>query len=56
VSQIGNSSFALAYKVIRCADKVVLAEAQTVQVMLDFESGRPRALRPQTQAWLKGQG
>jgi len=55
VSQIGNSSFALAYKVIRCADKVVLAEAQTVQVTMDFATQRPRPIRPQTLAWLKTQ-
>ena len=54
--QVGTTSFTLAYRVVRQPDAVVLAEAQTVQVMLDFESGRPRALRPQTQAWLKGQG
>jgi len=55
VSQIGNSSFALAYKVVRSTDKVVLAEAQTVQVTMDFMTQRPRPIRPQTLAWLKTQ-
>jgi acyl-CoA thioester hydrolase len=54
-AHVGNTSFALAYKVVRDTDGVVLAEAQTVQVMVDFASGRPRALRPPTLAWLKTQ-
>lgn len=54
-THLGHTSFSLAYKVIREQDGVVLAEAQTVQVMVDFETGRPRALRPQAQSWLKSQ-
>ncbi len=51
----GTTSFSLAYKVVRGKDEVVLAEGQTVQVMMDFATGRPRALRPETQAWLRSQ-
>jgi len=52
---VGNTSFALAYKVVRARDEVVLAEAQTVQVMMDFATQRPRPVRPQTLAWLRTQ-
>jgi acyl-CoA thioester hydrolase len=55
VTQIGNSSFALGYKVIRTPDEVVLAEAHTVQVTMDFQTQRPRPIRPETLAWLKTQ-
>ena len=55
VNQIGNTSFSLAYKVIRDTDQVVLAEAQTVLVTMDFQTNRPRPIRPQTLAWLKTQ-
>ena len=54
-AHLGRTSFALAYQVIRQTDGVILAEAQTVQVMVDFASMRPRTLRPQTEAWLKTQ-
>ena len=55
VTQIGNTSFALSYKVVRDPGEVVLSEAQTVQVSMDFQTQRPRAIRPQTLAWLKTQ-
>ena len=54
-SHVGHTSFSLAYKLLRAKDDVVLAEGQTVQVMMDFATQRPRAVRPQTQAWLKAQ-
>jgi acyl-CoA thioester hydrolase len=54
-AHLGRTSFTLAYKVIREPDGVMLAEAQTVQVMVDFATMRPRALRPTTEAWLKSQ-
>jgi acyl-CoA thioester hydrolase len=54
-AHLGHTSFALAYRVIREPDGVILAEAQTVQVMVDFSTMRPRVLRPQTEAWLKTQ-
>ena len=54
-TQVGHTSFSLGYRVVREKDAVVLAEAQTVQVMLDFNSQRPRPLRPKTAAWLKTQ-
>jgi len=54
-THLGHTSFALAYQVIRETDGAILAEAQTVQVMVDFASMRPRIQRPQTAAWLKTQ-
>ncbi len=54
-THMGHTSFALAYKVIRETDGVILAEAQTVQVMVDFTNMRPHILRAQTEAWLKTQ-
>ncbi len=53
---VGHTSFTLAYRVIRTKDEVVLAEGQTVQVMMDFATQRPRPVRPATQAWLRTQG
>jgi len=32
-----------------------MAEGQTVQVMMDFKTGRPRPLSAAAVAWLKGQ-
>jgi len=54
-SHVGHTSFSLAYKVVRVKDDVVLAEGQTVQVMMDFATQRPKPVRPQTQAWLRTQ-
>ena len=54
-AHLGRTSFALAYQVVREGDGVLLAEAQTVQVMVDFATLRPRALDPRTIAWLKTQ-
>jgi len=54
-AHVGHTSFALAYKVIRTRDEVVMAEGQTVQVMMDFGTGRPRPVRAKTLAWLREQ-
>ena len=54
-AHVGHTSFSLAYKVVRGRDEVILAEGQTVQVMVDFASNRPKPIRPQTQAWLQAQ-
>jgi len=54
-SHVGHTSFSLAYKVVRTRDEVILAEGQTVQVMMDFSTQRPKALRPPTLAWLRHQ-
>jgi acyl-CoA thioester hydrolase len=51
---IGNASFTLVCQVIR-QDGVVMADARTVQVMLDFSTMRPRALGAETRAWLETQ-
>jgi len=54
-TKVGNSSFDLAYRVLRGADGAVFAEAKTVQVMLDFETGRPAPLTSEARAWLAQQ-
>lgn len=54
-THVGSSSFAVGYTVLRERDQVVLAEAQTVQVMMDFRQHRPRALSAQAVAWLNTQ-
>ena len=54
--QIGTSSFSLGFLVLREKDDVVLAEGQTVQVMLDFKTNRPRPISDEAQIWLKAQG
>ena len=54
-TQVGNTSFTLGCKVVRSTDGVVMAEGQTVQVMMDFKTGRPRPLSAAAVAWLKGQ-
>ena len=55
-TRIGNTSFDLAYRVFRGQDEVLLAEARTVQVMLDFRINRPSPIFEETRTWLKGQG
>ncbi|HJW09896.1 MAG TPA: thioesterase family protein [Holophagaceae bacterium] len=54
-TRIGNSSFDLAYRVIKAQDGALLAEARSVQVMLDFAAERPMPLRPETRRWLESQ-
>lgn len=54
-THVGHTSFSLGYRVVRIPDDVVLAEGQTVQVMMDFATQRPRPIRAQTQAWLRAQ-
>ncbi|MBP1625748.1 MAG: thioesterase superfamily protein [Holophagaceae bacterium] len=53
--QVGTSSFTLGFKVLREKDGVVMAEGQTVQVMMDFEHQRPQAIPADAVAWLKAQ-
>jgi acyl-CoA thioester hydrolase len=53
--RLGNSSFTLAYQVLREPDGELLAEARTVQVMMDFATMRPRAMSPGAKAWLDAQ-
>lgn len=55
-TKVGNSSFELAYRVLRGADNAVFAEAKTVQVMLDFTTNRPTPLTEGARAWLASQG
>ncbi len=53
-SRLGRTSFDLAYRVL--ADGALAAEGRTVQVMLDFEAGRPKALSSEVRAWIETQG
>ena len=53
--RVGRTSFDLHYRVVR-ADQLLFAEGRTVQVMLDFRSGRPVPIREATRSWLEGQG
>jgi acyl-CoA thioester hydrolase len=55
VARLGTTSFDLAYRVLSRKDGVVLAEAKTVQVMMDFAAYRPAPIRPETRAWLEAQ-
>lgn len=54
-SRVGTTSFDLLYRVFRAQDGATLAEARTVQVMLDFATQTPAPLRPGTRAWLEAQ-
>ena len=54
-SRVGTTSFDLAYRVFRAQDGATLAEARTVQVMLDFGTQKPAPLRPETRTWLEAQ-
>lgn len=54
-SRVGTTSFDLLYRVFRAQDGATLAEARTVQVMLDFATQAPAPLRPETRAWLEAQ-
>ena len=51
-TKVGNTSFELAYRVLRGADGAVFAEAKTIQVMLDFTTQRPVPLTGPARAWL----
>ncbi|MBL0210196.1 MAG: acyl-CoA thioesterase [Holophagaceae bacterium] len=53
--RIGNTSFDLVYRVFRAQDQLLMAEARTVQVMLDFKTNRPTPILDATRAWLEGQ-
>ena len=53
--RVGNSSFTLACRLVREPDGAVLADARTVQVMMDFATMRPRPLTAETRAWLEAQ-
>ncbi len=54
-TRVGTTSFDLGYRVVRGQDGATLAEARTVQVMLDFATQKPAPIRPGTRAWMEGQ-
>lgn len=53
VAQIGSTSFVLGYRVLRRPEGAVVAEGQTVQVLMDFARDRPAPIPPDLQAWLR---
>ncbi len=55
-TRIGTTSFDLGCRVFRDQDQALLAEAKSVQVMLDFRTNKPVAIAPQTRTWLETQG
>ncbi len=54
-TRIGTTSFDLVYRVFRAQDQALLAEAKTVQVMLDFDTNRPTPILAAARKWLEGQ-
>ncbi len=54
-TRIGSTSFDLACRVFRAQDQALLAEAKTVQVMLDFQTNRPTPILDATRRWLEAQ-
>jgi acyl-CoA thioester hydrolase len=54
-TRIGTTSFDLVYRVFRAQDQALLAEAKTVQVMLDFTTNRSTPILEATRNWLVGQ-
>ena len=54
-TRVGNSSFELGYRISRGQDGSLLAEAKSVQVMVDFASERPAPIKPETRVWLESQ-
>lgn len=55
VCRLGNTSFDLAYRVHSRKDGAVLAEAKTVQVMMDAGFHTPTPIRAETREWMEGQ-
>ncbi len=55
VGRLGNTSFDLAYRVLSRKDGALLAEAKTVQVMMDPGFQRPVPIRAETRAWMAEQ-
>ena len=55
VDEIKNSSFTVAYVIAERVDdeELVYVEARTVLVLIDLETGRPRRVGPDDQAWLE---
>lgn len=54
-SRMGGSSFDLSFRVTRGPGGELFAEGKTVQVMLDFEAQRPKAVPAEVRAWLETQ-
>lgn len=50
--RVGRTSFDLAYRVLKGPGGPVLAEARTVQVMLDFNTQKPTPVSPAARAWM----
>ncbi|MFN8011788.1 MAG: thioesterase family protein [Holophagaceae bacterium] len=55
VSRLGTTSFDLVYRVLSRRDGAVLAEAKTVQVMMDPAFAKTVPIRAETRAWMERQ-
>lgn len=53
--KVGRTSFDLAYRVRRGPAGPLLAEGRSVQVMLDFETQKPRPVTDEARGWLRGE-
>ena len=54
-TRLGTSSFDCSYRLTRGDDGALLAEAKTVQVMVNLESGRPVPISDRARTWLETQ-
>jgi acyl-CoA thioesterase FadM len=55
VDRVGTTSFSLNYKILREPEGVVMAEAHSLQVILDARNQRPRPIGTGTLQWLRSQ-
>lgn len=56
VSAVGRTSFTLAYELVNARTRELVAEAETVQVVFDYASGRPRPIPEELRAKLEVTG
>ena len=54
-TKVGNSSFELSYRITKGLGGDLFAEGKSVQVMMDFPTGRPRPIPHGTRNWLEAQ-
>jgi acyl-CoA thioester hydrolase len=53
VAKVGRSSFTIAYELLNARTRALVAEAETVQVVLDYASGRPMLIPDDLRAKLE---
>jgi len=54
VAAVGNSSFTFEYEILNGRTREVIATAKTVQVMYDYDAGRPVPIPDDVRARLEG--